>query len=278
MPVIIYMGDRSFFKCVALGIAGFVLFKWYQTCNCRTHNQIGCQFESITSESQIHLLKKYLVKINTTKQKNEIFTLTKQLKRNYNKNSEIDVIISLLNSNCYYIPCFLVNSDEPMFLYNNLKYDFCIKNNIINDSNPNESYLMFDYFSHKYKDNISPTFTIIMDCLQKYFSIGKIIHGQINHYVDNTGHVPFHSDFYFNQINMTIGLSFGSDRVLLLRHKQKKNIVFQIPQKNGDLYAFNDKINQVFEHSIPKEENDNSSDTRKFQCGSRMSIILFCNK
>ena len=49
----------------------------------------------------------------------------------------------------------------------------------------------------------------------------------------------------------TIGVSFGAQRVLSFKHVETEQI-FNIPQSNGDCFAFNSIVNKKFMHGILK--------------------------
>ena len=49
-----------------------------------------------------------------------------------------------------------------------------------------------------------------------------------------------------------VGASFGAERELRFKHLQSE-AEFGFPQRNGDIFAFSDVVNSVFQHCIPKQ-------------------------
>mmetsp|Transcript_3620 Transcript_3620/g.4822 ORF Transcript_3620/g.4822 Transcript_3620/m.4822 type:complete len:442 (+) Transcript_3620:92-1417(+) len=121
----------------------------------------------------------------------------------------------------------------------------------------------------------SETFKKILDRVAEYFSIKLGSHGtRFNWYRDSSDWKPFHHDSAaFNQQraknqNITVGISFGSERELAFLHADTKNKVY-FPQSNGMVFAFGKDVNIRWKHGVnalPAVEQDGKG---------RISIILW---
>ena len=67
-------------------------------------------------------------------------------------------------------------------------------------------------------------------------------------------------------VTATIGVSFGQERDLSFMHV-KTGQIFNIPQKNGDCFAFNSIVNSKFKHGVLKGN--------KSKMDQRFSIIAW---
>ena len=175
---------------------------------------------------------------------------------------------SLANDNVFYYPLFF-NNDNEMNIYKRLKLDFS-KPKLIDFNVDMDSYSMIEYQTRKYKSDISDIFTIIIKILSLYFNV-EPIYAQLNHYKNGNGSAQFHQDAHLRGCDITIGASFGfNDRIMKFRNVNKLSQIISIPQNNGDVYAFNKKFNDNFQHSIPKESAK--------ECRPRFSVIIFGKK
>lgn len=121
----------------------------------------------------------------------------------------------------------------------------------------------------------SKTYQRVLDKIADYFSISAKNQGtRFNWYRDGSDWKPFHHDSAaFNPQraktqNCTIGISFGADRDLALRHAKTGELVY-FPQKNGMLFFFGRDANITWQHGInalPESQQDGKG---------RISIILW---
>ena len=118
--------------------------------------------------------------------------------------------------------------------------------------------------------NYSKTFNEIIDKMSDYFDV-EVYHTRLNFYKDNSDWKPLHHDShaYGNKAkreDFTMGASFGFERELLIKHDESGE-EFRFPQKNGDIFAFTNIVNQKFMHGVPKSTKPN--------VGPRFSIIAW---
>ena len=119
-----------------------------------------------------------------------------------------------------------------------------------------------------------PTFNRIVKFMEKKFNV-KVMETRLNYYPDEKSWKPLHHDrhsTYKSDSNsdklkedFTMGASFGSTRSLSFKHVETKTM-FEIPQKNGDIFAFDSNINKLFMHGVPKVQHT---------VGERFSIIAW---
>jgi len=121
----------------------------------------------------------------------------------------------------------------------------------------------------------SRTYQRVLDRLAQYFSIGQQNRGtRFNWYRDGSDWKPFHHDSAaFNPSraknqNCTVGISFGNDRDLALRHAKTGELIY-FPQKNGMLFYFGRDANITWQHGI-NALPDSQADGK-----GRVSIILW---
>ena len=97
---------------------------------------------------------------------------------------------------------------------------------------------------------------------------------RFNYYKDTSQWKPFHHDaaavkpHIAKKQNWTVGVSFGAERDAAFEHV-KSNTVISIPQPNGSLYAFGNKVNMDWKHGIPQIHPDKQSNS------GRISIIAW---
>lgn len=124
-------------------------------------------------------------------------------------------------------------------------------------------------------------FTEIVSTLCDHFNV-ELITCLMNYYKDNYKHwSKYHYDKYKykhdkigNNINynnkkhsdiipdITIGASFGITRTLSFLHVLS-NESFDIKQKNGDVFAFTQNVNNIFKHGVPKMVQNKINTTKK---------------
>ena len=196
--------------------------------------------------------------------KNEIIKFSSQLlksevaKVNANLFKDYQMI---LDGNCIYIPSFFCKQEDYNLLQK-LAIELC---------NNNEDG-MIKWSKHLRHDNptFSKTFNEIISKMADYFDV-EIYHTRLNFYKDNSDWKPLHHDShaYGNKAkreDFTMGASFGFERELLIKHDDSGEEV-RFPQKNGDIFAFTNIVNQKFMHGIPK--------CYKSNVGPRFSIIAW---
>ena len=157
----------------------------------------------------------------------------------------INTIMSQVKKGCVYLSEELEKAYE-LNIFNSLKKDLEEHNNDIQT------------WSKHYKiDNPKklPTFNKIVDLMAKKFNV-QVVETRLNYYPDELSWKPYHQDrhsTYDNTIteNFTMGASFGAERALSFKHIET-DITFDIPQKNGDIFAFDANVNKLFMHGVPK--------------------------
>ena len=101
-----------------------------------------------------------------------------------------------------------------------------------------------------------PTFNMIIEKIKNYFNM-DIKATRLNWYKDSSQWKPYHHDAaavkpHIAKIqNWTVGVSFGSERDIAFEHSKSKTTI-SLPQPNGSLYAFGNKVNMDWKHGIPQ--------------------------
>ncbi|CAK0855462.1 unnamed protein product, partial [Prorocentrum cordatum] len=121
----------------------------------------------------------------------------------------------------------------------------------------------------------SPTYEAVVRWLAGHFGV-EPVRSLVNHYQNGDHFTAFHSDQYFDGVNMTIGASFGEERALIFEHKESKE-QFNFPQHNGDIFAFTDEVNSRFVHGVPRERRRARSTGARHTPG-RVSVILWARR
>lgn len=104
--------------------------------------------------------------------------------------------------------------------------------------------------------SFSVTFSLILEYLSRYFDV-EVYASRLNYYRNGADWKPYHHDSHAycphkqDKEDFTIGVSFGEQRVLSFKHVRTGQI-FDIPQRNGDCFAFNSIVNSKFQHGILK--------------------------
>ena len=116
------------------------------------------------------------------------------------------------------------------------------------------------HFKHENPD-FSQTFKYIVKQISEYFSM-DVYATRLNFYPDNSSWKPFHHDSHAYggrklREDLTVGASFGATRSLEFKHDGSGHI-FGFPQHNSDIFAFTTKVNQQFQHGVPKESTHKS--------------------
>ncbi|ETW02484.1 hypothetical protein H310_05985 [Aphanomyces invadans] len=120
-----------------------------------------------------------------------------------------------------------------------------------------------------------PTYEDVLKRTGEYFNMKQGSQGtRFNWYRDSSNWKPFHHDSAAynphrarNQ-NITVGVSFGSERELSFLHAKNGSRVY-FPQTNGMLFAFGRDVNINWKHGVNALPED------KFCGKGRISIILW---
>lgn len=121
----------------------------------------------------------------------------------------------------------------------------------------------------------SPTFNALIKKLSSYFDV-EVYATRMNLYADGTAWKPFHHDSHAyhsaagSKEDFTMGLSLGAQRALVFLH-EPSGAQFSFPQKNGDVFAFNSRVNAAFMHGVPKL----SAEAADVLPGPRISLIAW---
>ena len=97
----------------------------------------------------------------------------------------------------------------------------------------------------------SPFCEKVLATVARVFEI-RVIETRINYYEDGQGKPP-HQDrnaFAPSCGNLTLGVSLGGKRDMVLHRIGNTSDVVSVPQGNGDIFAFDDVANKAFLHSI----------------------------
>ena len=116
----------------------------------------------------------------------------------------------------------------------------------------------------------SPTYRAIVERVSEVFGV-RVVRTLVNLYRDGTDWCNLHSDQYHQggyPIDLTVGSTFGDPRRLIWVEKANTRHKIELPQLNGDVFAFSDKINSSWRHMIPAEVS----------CGPRISVIVWCDR
>ena len=168
--------------------------------------------------------------------------------------------LKIIENGCIYYPEFFENKHSRN-IFNNLKYELK-QNKECNIKNWSKHF--------KFENpNKLPTFQNVINIMSKLFNV-EIIETRLNYYPNGESNKPYHHDKHYSgkyREDFTMGASFGSTRSLSFRDAtiHDNTRIFNIPQENGDIFAFDADVNKMFQHGIPK---NNTS-------GERFSIIAW---
>lgn len=180
-------------------------------------------------------------------------------------NIHINKIMMDMKKGCIYIPeaCEKVNGRN---IVDRLKKE--IEENVLKED-------CINWSKHYKIENPKklPIFNEIVDLMAKKLNV-KVIETRLNYYPNEKSWKPFHQDRHSSynkeeegilKENFTMGASFGASRALAFKHIETET-TFEIPQKNGDIFAFDANINKLFMHGVP---------ISKYTVGERFSIIAW---
>jgi len=182
-----------------------------------------------------------------------------------------DVYNTVLGGNAFYYEGLICNSDDPSMyeaLARELRYEPCWM------SGGTPLYRPTALGSEEALKQ-SPTYEKVVRWLAEYFCV-EPVRSLVNHYRNGDDYTSFHSDQYYEGVDMTIGASFGDERLLVFEHRESKE-QFSFPQRNGDIFAFTKTVNDMFTHGVPKERRRALSTSRSRASG-RISVILWARK
>eukprot|EP00933_Yihiella_yeosuensis_P041253 TRINITY_DN35667_c0_g1_i1.p1 TRINITY_DN35667_c0_g1~~TRINITY_DN35667_c0_g1_i1.p1 ORF type:complete len:370 (-),score=77.35 TRINITY_DN35667_c0_g1_i1:127-1236(-) len=131
---------------------------------------------------------------------------------------------------------------------------------------------LVDWSKHlKLEDpDFSETFRAVEARMAEYFDV-EIFVTRMNFYRDGSDWKPYHHDSHAyapdgqGKEDFTMGASFGFARELSILHEASGQ-VFNFPQRNGDVFAFDSEINRQFLHGVPRSRGN---------VGPRISIIAW---
>lgn len=119
----------------------------------------------------------------------------------------------------------------------------------------------------------SPTFTAIVARMMSAFGL-TLVDCWVNVYRNGSESKAWHHDNYQDRRprpTVTIGLSLGDTRDIAFEYapdQRPSGKIFRVPQKNGDVFAFDERFNKQFRHSIPEASRDGDR-------GLRASVIIW---
>lgn len=182
------------------------------------------------------------------------------------KESDMNIRVNADSSNSYKHNCtpndvtvvhnlFCSENDQNIYelLLNEIKNSEVDQNNLWKLWHGDTHLIADDHLDWK---NDCPTFNMIIEKIKKYFNM-NIKATRLNWYKDSSQWKPFHHDAaavkpHIAKIqNWTVAVSFGSERDVAFEHSKSK-VTISLPQPNGSLYAFGNKVNMEWKHGIPQ--------------------------
>lgn len=202
-----------------------------------------------------------------TKHNNRVNMITKYVKKLVR--SESDMInpdlrhgMDLLTKGAFYYPeCICNEKDLNLF------------KQIVDELEQAGELKIISWSQHCKIENpkCSETFNRIIEKIANIFNV-VVCETRLNYYKDQSDWKPLHHDShaYANEMNLredfTIGISLGATRELVFMHEHSGN-QFKFPQKNGDVFAFDQYVNKDFLHGVTKS---------LIPTGPRISLIAWC--
>eukprot|EP00747_Dinoflagellata_sp_TGD_P207991 gnl/TRDRNA2_/TRDRNA2_81515_c0_seq1.p1 gnl/TRDRNA2_/TRDRNA2_81515_c0~~gnl/TRDRNA2_/TRDRNA2_81515_c0_seq1.p1 ORF type:complete len:444 (+),score=67.97 gnl/TRDRNA2_/TRDRNA2_81515_c0_seq1:97-1428(+) len=120
----------------------------------------------------------------------------------------------------------------------------------------------------------SPTYSMVIKKLAAAFDV-EVVRSLANLYRSGDDWCNLHSDQYHQDsgksfpIDLTVGATFGAERELVFVEKADPNKTIHVPQRNGDVFAFSERVNRAWRHKVPKADSS---------VGPRVSVIVWCTK
>ncbi|CAE8712648.1 unnamed protein product [Polarella glacialis] len=118
----------------------------------------------------------------------------------------------------------------------------------------------------------SAIFSSIVDSMLSAFDLA-LVDCFVNLYRDGGDMTYWHQDCYDHRQprpSFTLGLSLGAARDLAFHHVATGK-EFKVPQANGDVFAFDERFNVSFKHSVPPVRPKSAS-------GRRLSVIIWARE
>ena len=176
-------------------------------------------------------------------------------------NTLMNDYVNLLDNGAVYLPNFFEGSSDRI-IFNKLKKE-------IEDSK--DICEQVEWSKHFKFENPTflPTVNEVVNKMKNHFNV-DVMHCRLNYYKDEKSFKPLHKDqnaFSDDKGDFTMGASFGSTRALEFVHDKTKSR-FEFPQKNGDVFSFDQNVNQQFMHGVPKIKSNR-------KVGERFSIIAW---
>jgi len=169
----------------------------------------------------------------------------------------------VLNDGAVYLPNFFEKTEERT-IFDKLKAE-------IDADTTCERVEWSKHFKYENPTHLK-TVNDVVKRMAEHFNI-TVLHCRLNYYKDETSYKPLHKDQNAygptdTKGDYTAGASFGDTRALQFVHDKTK-MKFEFPQNNGDVFSFNQEVNQAYMHGVPK--------TKK-KVGERFSIIAWGKK
>lgn len=200
---------------------------------------------------------------------NQAGKYARQMVKSFNQidkfdNNVMSDYVKLLNNGAFYLPNFFEKTSER-HIFNKLKSE-------IEDSS--DICQQVEWSKHFKFENPTflPTVNDIVQKMKDHFNV-DVHHCRLNYYKDETSFKPLHKDqnaYSDKKGDFTMGASFGETRALEFVHDKTK-AKFEFPQNNGDVFSFDQNVNQQFMHGVPKIKGNK-------KIGERFSIIAWGKK
>lgn len=201
-----------------------------------------------------------------TGQSNHVSKYARNMVKSFNQIDKLDNIImsdyaKLLDGGAFYLPNFFEQTSERT-TFNKLKKE-------IEDAKDMCEQVEWSRHFKFENPTFLPTVNDIVDTMKDHFNV-DVHHCRLNYYKDETSFKPLHKDqnaYSTEKGDFTMGASFGSTRALEFVHDKTKGR-FEFPQNNGDVFSFDQNVNQQFMHGVPKIKGNK-------KIGERFSIIAW---
>lgn len=171
----------------------------------------------------------------------------------------------VMKGNCVYVENFVCDAKD-FSLFDEMKRELVAHSGEQLDQNGLITWSKHQIYENP--DGVSKVFTQIIEMCAEYFDV-DVYATRLNYYRDGSQWKPYHHDSHAYggkalREDFTLGVSLGATRALSFLHEPSK-LMFEFPQKNGDMFAFTSDVNNRFMHGVPKTRVD----------GDRFSIIAW---